>query len=283
MLTEVKAYSSWHAAPILPLSEVGRAETDLLQIRNIDGLDPVKASVNTSPLGTVDGATYVGSNVSTRNIVLTIGLNPNWDNWTYESLRRLLYSYFIPKKTTRLVFYSDDMVPVEIYGVVESVAFNPFSKDPEYAVSIICPDPYFIALDPEVIAGQTVRQGGSVENIDYNGSIEAGLRVRVSSVSGAAPTVIGIQIGDPLISYFTVAASVDNSKYFEVNSIPGQKFVQNVNLTTGVITNLLAKVTMQDKDSGWPSLQPGENNFSVITDAGVQDWELTYFELFGGL
>ena len=33
----------------------------------------------------------------------------------------------------------------------------------------------------------------------------------------------------------------------------------------------------------WPILQPGENEFSVITDQGVQDWELTYFERFGGL
>ena len=51
MLTEVKAYSSWQSAPTLLLSDTGRAETDLVQIRNIDGLDPVKASVNTSPLG----------------------------------------------------------------------------------------------------------------------------------------------------------------------------------------------------------------------------------------
>ena len=33
----------------------------------------------------------------------------------------------------------------------------------------------------------------------------------------------------------------------------------------------------------WPILQPGENEFSVITDQGVQDWELIYFERFGGL
>ena len=72
MLTEVKAYSSWRSAPTLPLSDSGRAETDLIQIRNIDGLDPVKASVNTSPFGSVDGASYVGSSVESRNIVLTI-------------------------------------------------------------------------------------------------------------------------------------------------------------------------------------------------------------------
>ena len=64
MLTEVKAYSSWRSAPTLPLDDNGRAETDLIQIRNIDGLDPVKASVNTSPYGSIDGASYAGSSVA---------------------------------------------------------------------------------------------------------------------------------------------------------------------------------------------------------------------------
>jgi Phage tail protein RIFT-related domain len=282
VLTEVKAYSSWQSAPTLLLSNNGRAETDLIQIRNIDGLDPVKASVNTSAFGSVDGAAYTGSSVLSRNIVLTIHPNPDWDNWSYESLRRLLYAYFMPKSQTRLVFYSDDLPPVEISGIVESVTANPFSKDPEFLVSIICPIPYFTALDPEVITGQSVRSGGAVASIDYNGSIESGIHVEVSFVSGAAPTMIGIQIGDPTISYFTVNATVSSSMYFEMSSLPMQKFVQNVNIGSGVITNLLSKVAVRE-GSDWPILQPGENNFSVITDVGVQDWELTYFERFGGL
>lgn len=282
MLTEVKAYSSWQSAPTLPLSDTGRAETDLIQVRNIDGLDPVKASVNTSPLGSVDGAAYVGSNVASRNIVLTLRPNPNWDDWSYEGLRRLIYSYFMPKRPTKLVFYSDDMPPVEISGIVESVSVNLFSSDPELLVSIICPDPYFTALDPEVITGQSVRTGGAVDNIDYNGTVEAGIRVKVTESAGPPPTKIGIQIGDPTISYFIVDTTVSATKYFEMSSIPTQKFVQLVEIGTGVITNLLSKVTIQE-GSSWPSLQPGEQDFSIITDQGVQDWELTYFERFGGL
>jgi hypothetical protein len=282
VLTEVKAYSSWQSAPTLPLSDTGRAETDLVQIRNIDGLDPVKASVNTSPLGSVDGVAYTGSNVPSRNIVLTLHPNPNWHNWSYEGLRRLLYSYFMPKRPVRLVFYSDDIAPVEISGVVESCDVNPFSQDPELLVSIICPDPYFTALDPEVLTGQTVRPGGTIAQIHYDGTIEAGIHVEVSFSSGAAPTIIGIQIGDPLISFFNVVATVGATKYFEMSSLPMQKFVQNVDIGTGIITNLLSKIQIAE-GSSWPSLQPGEQDFSVVTDQGVQDWELTYFERFGGL
>jgi Phage tail protein RIFT-related domain len=283
MLTEVKAYSSWQSAPELLLDGNGRAETDFIQIRNIDGLDPVKASVNTSPFGAIDGSSYTGSSVLSRNIVLTVRPNPNWANWTYESLRRLLYSYFMPKRPTRLVFYSDDMIPVAIEGIVESVEVNPFSNDPELLISVICPDPYFVALDPIVVTGQSIRAGGTVTEIDYNGTIESGIYVQVTHVSTPAPTTIQIQIGDPEISYFIVDASVGPSLYFEMSSVPMQKYVQNVNMSTGVITNLLSKVHIIE-GSSWPTiLQPGLNEFSVITNQGVQDWELRYFERFGGL
>jgi hypothetical protein len=283
VLTEVKAFSSWPSAPELPLSSGPRAEDDLIHIRGITGLDPVKAAVNTSPLGSVDGASYVGSSVLGRNIVLTLHPNPDWETWTYESLRRLLYSYFMPKRPTRLVFLSDDMPTVEIYGVVESVGVNQFSKDIELAVSIICPDPYFTAVEPSVVTGQTIRAGAPVTQVvTYNGSIETGLNVKVTEVATPDPTDIAIQIGDPLVSYFAVAASVSSSMYFEVNSIPMNKYVQNVNMGTGVINNLLSKVHIQE-GSIWPILEPGDNEFSVITDKGVQDWTLTYFERFGGL
>jgi hypothetical protein len=280
VLTEVKAYSAWKAAPTLLLNDNGRPETDLIQIRNIDGLDPVKASVSTSPFGSIDGESYTGSNVPKRNIVLTLHPNPDWDNWSPAALRRVLYSYFMPKQAIRLVFYSDDMAPVEISGIVESAEANPFSQDPEMVVSIICPDPYFTAVDPVVFTGSTVRSGGATTTITYNGSIAAGVHVKVAYVSGSTPNLISVQIGDPGVNSFRVNASVSNPVYFELSSVPRQKFVQTVDIGTGVITNLLYEVEI---GSNWPSLEYGDNEFSVITDLGVQDWELSYYERFGGL
>jgi hypothetical protein len=280
VLTELKAYSSWRSAPTMPLNG-GRAETDLIQIRNIDGLDPVKAAINTSPFGSVDGASYVGSSVLSRNIVLTLHPNPDWDTWTYEALRRLIYSYFMPKRDTKLVFYSDDMIPVEISGIVEDVQGNIFSQDPELQVSVICPDPYFIALDPTVITGQTGPNPGAVPAvIDYNGTMDSGIVVKVTATPDPLPSVIAIQIGNPVLTYFAVNTTIDATNYFEISSIPMRKYVQNVNIGSGVITNILAKV---QEGSQWPAFQPGENEFAVFTNQGIHDWELTYFERFGGL
>jgi hypothetical protein len=67
-----------------------------------------------------------------------------------------------------------------------------------------------------------------------------------------------------------------------MSSIPMRKYVQNVNIGSGVITNLLSKAHVQE-GSYWPTLQPGENEFMVYSNNPPQDWELTYFERFGGL
>jgi len=282
VLTEVKAYSSWQSAPALLLDEMGQAETDLIQVRNIEGLNPVKASISGSPMAVVDGTSFTGANVLSRNIVLTLGLNPNWIEWTFESLRKLLYAYFTPKSLTRLRFSSDDMPEVQIEGYVEDVSVNQFSKDPELLVSILCPDPHFTAVEPEIITGQTIHEMGDFETIQYDGNVPAGILLDVAYVSGTEPESIAIQIGDPAITHFMTEASVDSMKYFQMSSIPMNKFVQNVDLSTGHIINLLDHVHIQ-QGSAWPTLQPGENHFHVITDAGVQDFTLKYYERFGGL
>ena len=291
MLTQLEAYSSWKSAPTLPLSDNGREETDLIQVRNITGLDPVKAAVNTSSFGSVDGAAYIGSNVASRNIVLTLHPNPDWNTWTFESLRRLIYTYFMPKLLTRLVFRSNDIPPVEIYGYVEDVSVTQFAKDVEIQVSIICPDPYFTAVDPVIVAGRswTSSEYNRI-TIDYKGSIETGFNVKLTQSSGNAPNIVDIQVGTPTESEFRVETSsgnipiLDSSNYLVVNSIAGQRYVQNVSLATGVITNLLPKVR---QGSQWVTLRPGQQTFAVLTygisPAGVQDYTLTYFERYGGL
>lgn len=277
MLTEVKAYSSWRSAPTLELDVDGRSETDLFQVLDIQGLDPVKASISTSPYGAIDGTSYTGSSVQNRNIILTVKPNPDWNTWTHEKLRKLLYAYFMPKLLVRLVFYRDDGNPVEIYGIVESVENVMFSKEPMFQISIICSDPYFQAIDPTVITGQN----GIVATFDYDGSIEIGMLVNVTHVSGA-PTTIGIQLGDPQLTFFGVNATVNSSMYFQMSSVPMQKYVQNVNIGTGIIDNLLPNIYSQE-GSLWPVLQPGSNEFKIVTDNGVQDYQLIFYERFGGL
>ena len=120
MLTKVTAYSQWSNLDPLVFNVINRPETDLFEVRNIDGLGAVKADVNTTPLGSVDGESFVGSSVGKRNIVLTLGLTPDWNDWTMSRLRRLLDKYFMPKLKIRFVFETMEFSPVEIFGYIES-------------------------------------------------------------------------------------------------------------------------------------------------------------------
>jgi len=263
------------------LGEDGRAETDLIQIRNIDGLDPVTASIGTAPYGSTDGEAFTGSSVLSRNLVLTLHPNPDWSSWSPEALRRLLYSYFMPKLACRLEFYSDDMPDLEITGVVESLTANMFTNDPEIQVSIICPDPYFQTIDPIFLSGNV---GDDPVDIEYNGSIPGGIQVVVEQVSGTNPNELDIQLGNPDLTFFKVSVNniVTATKYFHMSSIPMSKYVETVNESNGTITSLLSNVEIS-QGSDWPILQPGTNQFSIDSDHGVQTWQLAYFERYGGL
>jgi len=173
------------------------------------------------------------------------------------------------------------MPDMEITGVVESLAANMFTSDPEIQVSIICPDPYFQTIDPIFLSGNV---GDDPVDIEYNGSVPGGIQVVVEQVSGTNPNELDIQLGNPDLTFFKVSVNniVTASKYFHMSSIPMSKYVETVNESNGVITSLLSNVEIS-QGSDWPILQPGTNQFSIDSDHGVQTWQLAYFERYGGL
>lgn len=288
MLTKITAYSQWVGVGTLVLNVSNRPETDLFEVRNIDGLGAVKADVNTIPLGSVDGEYFAGTSVGKRNIVLTLGLTPDWNVWSIPKLRRLLDKYFSPKQLIRLVFESTEFPPVGINGYVESNDPNMFSKDPEHQISIICPDLYFKALDAIVIAGKT---SDVPLAIDYLGNVETGMHVEVvRGVDAVNPTSAHIATtgGSPFFPYGDYidvaglaggAPVVELNKKLVMNSIPGDKYIRKVDQFLNK-TNLLNYATVVKR---WPVIGPGTDTFAVTSNAGVQDWTLTYFDLFGSL
>jgi hypothetical protein len=285
VLTKITAHSQWANVDPLDFNVINRPDTDLFEVRNIDGLGPVKANVNTTPMGSVDGESFVGSSVGKRNIVLALGLTPDWDQWTVSRLRRLLDKYFMPKLETRLVFESMEFSPVEISGYVESNEPNMFSKDPEHQISIICPELYFKSVDPVTIAtGQTDQVPWP---IDYEGNVETGLIVRVSKMSGADPTYANVGVHDSDGTYIEVqdlasGHPVDSTKDLYVNTVPGDKYAKTITNAAGPVTvkNLLNYVTFQPT---WPVIGPGTESFYVASDAGVQSWVMSYYNRFGSL
>lgn len=269
---------------------VGEASVQSLVIRGIDGIGPAKATITTAQIGSFDGENYVGSNTGKRNIILKIGLNPDWADQSMAGLRQQLYRYLMPKRKVKLRFTSAYLPVVEIDGYVEDFEPNIFSQDPEMVVSIICPRSEFVAVESTVIEGFVVEDGSYDRvTIEYPGTVETGIELKVFA-NVEVPTysdalrIIFDNEDDPEKIFQLYEFTIPPTRYFHLNSTPGSKFVRDVLISSLTYTSLLWRVREDSPD--WPVLKPGTNQFAVTTggdDEPGQSWELTYFAKFGGL
>jgi len=274
--------------PFAPAFPVGSAiSDDPVQIREIIGLQPVKASMGSSVLATGRGEHFQGSSVGNRNIVLTLGLNPDWEDQTVASLRLLLQGYFMPEQWLKLRFFTDDYPVVDIEGIVESFEPNLFAQDPEIQISILCHQPDFVEPDIVVIKGivpNSLTDGDPIEYvIDYQGTVSTGFELFVTATE-FKPTyndrLIVVNQGPVKYEFMNVdPVSLDADWRYNLTTIKTDRRVETVD-TDGVRNNLLKNML---QPSTWPEFKPGENIFSVgATESGLA-WELRYSNRFGGL
>lgn len=282
MLTQLDVYGPNITAAPYTLAPGGAPDTDILQIRNIEGLGPVTADINTSKLGTLDGEAYRDAGVGKRNIVITIGLNPDWATQTIESLRGMLYNQFMPKSKVRLVFTSTHLPVVEITGYVESCEPNIFSKDPEFQVSIICPYPHFVGQADVVVSGAT--NSGAATTINYIGTVPTGFVFDVNrraSSAGIGNMAITNQTSSGLDVMVINGLQVDTQTTFEFSTVDGNKYARYLYLPPVPSVNVLSKITSSSK---YIHLLPGTNTFRVtFSPNSPETWVVTYKNRFGGL
>lgn len=275
--------SSYSHAPNLPLSSDFVPNNDPVQIRSIEGLGPVKAEVASTPFATGRGDLYQGSSTGKRNIVLTLGLNPNWIDQTMASLRQLLYRYFMVETWATLRFFTEELPVVTIRGVVESFEPNIFSEDPEIQISILCPKPDFFGVDATIVRG-TVDNDNQIV-IDYEGSAPTGFELRIQSTPALVSysgnmNIINQAVGIDQQVFRLRSIQINPSLYLQMNTVRSTRRVYSVTIPGAVEVNILAKM---ETVSSWPELFPGENLFSVEADLEGQKWTLAYFNRFGGL
>lgn len=261
-----------------------------IQLHEIDGLGPVKADISTSDYANIRGALFTGGHTGLRNIVIKVGLNPDWGSQSMTSLRKLLYGYFMPESPVHLTFSSDEYPDCGIDGYIESMEPDIFSKSPELQISIICPQPDFVAESSTVINGIVGGDSAATaQEIDNPGTIPSGFTVQLGLNTGyttVAESHIAIQKGPDITpKYFIVTTalviSVSHTLYY--NSIPGLKAVKRLN-STGGNDDLLGYVSTTYDE--WHQLSPGTNFIKVYGDdsvSGHAKWTLTYFARFGGL
>lgn len=262
---------------------------------NIEGLNPVGATINTYKIGASDGEHYNSSYVNTRNIVLYIV--PKNNNATLEHNRLEMYSYFQPKKKVRLYFQHDSR-DVFIDGYVETVEISLYSEQQQFQISIICPQPYFKSTEKtELVFSQTTDTFEFPFAIDTEGvefSTFAGISAMKCSNVGDVDTGLIITITATDIAYgFTV--SIDGTTNFTlntglqlnsgdtltINTNRGEKSVTKVD-SNGNVTNCINYVTAE---SQWLTLTSGSHEISKSVYLGYENatFSVEFYNLYIGL
>jgi hypothetical protein len=245
---------------------------------NIEGLNPVGATINTHKIGVSDGEHYNSSYVNMRNIVLYIV--PRYRSNDIETNRLFLYRYFRPKHKVRLYFKHDSR-DVFIDGYVETVEISLYSQLEQFQISVICPQPYFLDIStaqgnftqienlfefPFLIEQEGIEfsRFGQIDDIYIinNGEVETGVIISLYAFG----SVSGIELYLNDTQYFKLGdLSLEIGDTLTINTNKGEKSVTL--LRNGVKINCINYVS---KGSTWFTLDIGENKISKIIGSGME-------------
>lgn len=251
--------------------------SDGFVVEDISGLDPVKATIVSSGFANLDGAQYQSSRRETRNIVMTIGLEPDYSTNTVRDLRTHLYQFFMPKALVSLRIYMADGLTVDISGRVESFEAQLFTREPQIAISLICFDPDFVELDPVVIDDETVADSSEFL-VAYDGTSETGIMFVLNVDRTLTEFTIYHRPPDDIVRSLDFAAALVADDVVTIDTVVGEKSAVLTRASTD--SSVLYGVSPQ---SNWISLQPGDNYLRVYAVGDPIPFSIQYTTRHGGL
>ena len=272
--------------------ELARPERSGLIIRKVDGLGPVKATVNLSSVVGLDVSTINSTSLEPRNIVFDIEL---MSQPTAEVTRRIAYKFFQLRKLVKLEIVTDSTT-FKTEGVVESNEPDIFSQNESVAISIICGNPHlvgdkwaaedFYAVDSqfefpwennlglsELELSNTSSQNNRVfENI---GDPDVGVIFKLSFDGPVtSPRIVKMIGGDVLridstkLSAIT-GSGIDAGDEIHLSTIAGNRYARLYR--TGNIINILGAV---DPTSTWLQMPKGQTELKIEADLGITNVRL---------
>lgn len=251
-------------------------------VLSITGLTPAGATINTDIVAAADGERFNSARVNTRNIVITLGYRLH-----VEDKRIALYQFFKPKQPV-VLHYTNTHRDVYIEGYVETFEGNIFQRGQKAQISILCPQPYFKAIDDVVtefasinsalefpvefqeagIPFSTIDSYLEKDIINY-GDAESGAIIKLNARGSVTnPSIYNLTTGEQ----FAVNISLTTGDEITINTNSGQK---RITLKSGgVTTNIINSVA---RGSSWFTLVAGDNIFSYTADSGLINLDVTFY------
>lgn len=255
-------------------------------VKDIEGLQPVKATLVSSSFANMDGEQYHSSRREARDIKIKLGLQPDYGVQSVKNLRDQLYKYFMPKTEIKMQFKMydkfaesvlDQFFMLEITGRIEDFESPLFSRDPEVDINIRCFDPDFVNPIPVIFEAETAADLTEVEH-EYIGNAETGIVFTIRPDRAIADFTIYHRPPDETLRtvYFTYPLLAGD--VLRISSIFGAK---SVLLTrAGVESSILYA---QSPQSNWLELSEGVNKFRVHTAGAPIPYDIEYTTKYGGL
>jgi Phage tail protein RIFT-related domain len=248
-------------------------------VREITGLDPVNATLTSSSMAQIDGAQFQNARRDTRNIVIKLGLDPDYSEQTVASLRSNLYNYLMPKENITLQFEIDGNYVYTCAGQVETFENAMFSADPEIDISILCYDPDFYFISTSEVDVETV--DGTVQTaIDYPGTSDTGF-IFSMTLTDDLPDGFALYNTPPANENqsLVIEASLLTGDIVTVNTIQGQK-----SITLNRAGNESSLLYALQIGYTWLFFHKGVNYFRASADAEDPiPGTIIYTSKFGGI
>jgi len=251
-------------------------DDDRYFLKSITGLEPPEQGITIAK--TRSGGSYQGKNVSDREIVMLIGLNPNEDaGETSKFLRDQLYSMinagYDPKVRFSLLYGIFEMAYVDAY--VNKFEATLSDANPMVQITFACLKPTFESPYLTRYAGNSLDE--HFPNVYNRGTAETGFKfaVRFTDTMGRW----FIRQADNRSIGMTFINDFEAGDVLRVSTVPGNRYV-HVKKHRKKVQNKLG--ILQD-DYEWVQLRPGMNNF-VVPKRDRWDWKgnLTFTAKYWG-
>ena len=274
MMTKIVAITDQGAVLTLPL----QGPTSF-SVQDIEGLDPVAATLVSSAFAQIDGEQYQASRRQKRNIILTLGYEPDYVNTTVQSLRKILYGVFMPESRVLLRFYQDGEPMVQIYGRIETFESPKFAKEPMAVISILNFDPDFYNPTSTIISGNTTSSNTETPH-EYPGTVETGFRLQLFVNRDMSSFTIFHRPPDNSLRSldFLTTQPLQAGDTLTVSTVSGKKTVTL--LRDGVTSSRLYDVS---PTSEWINLYPGSNKLRIYAGGAAVPFQIDYTAKYGGL
>lgn len=254
--------------------------TDKFILTETKGMGAADATINSAKVGILNGERFNSSTLNKRNI--TMKVVPRHDT---EEGRALIYQYLQPGENCR-VYVKTTSRNAYIDGYVEKAEPDVFSNVNEVGISIICPDPDFIAdASFETLFSTTAPAFHFAFSIDSDGIPFSTLEKTTNqTIVNAGDTSTGVTIhleasgavSNPVIydeatgEFMKLNLDLAENEYIDINTQIGQK---KINYVSGGFQ--ISGLPYLAPGSSWLRLKPGQNAMYYNCDSGLDNLSVT--------